>query len=45
MDDAGLKSRMNHVLVGVTQDTAKELLKIDEEVRLNESPDDIQSYI
>ena len=32
-DDLGLKTRMNHVLVGVAQDTAKELLKIDDEVR------------
>ncbi|KAJ3486052.1 hypothetical protein NLI96_g4515 [Meripilus lineatus] len=34
-DDLGLKTRMNHVLVGVAQDTAKELLKIDDEIALH----------
>lgn len=32
-DDIGLKSRMNHVLVGLSTDSAKDLQKLDDEVR------------
>ena len=33
VDDTNLRSRMNGLVIGVAQETAKELAKIDDEVR------------
>ncbi|KAI0070675.1 BAR-domain-containing protein [Panus rudis PR-1116 ss-1] len=32
VDDAALRARMNHVVIGMSQDTARELSKIDDEI-------------